>query len=226
MAGPVASARSTTSSPSCARQPGRSEATRSSTPPSSRHASMPSARRRAGSTSLASPRSKPSSTQRPTRPTKRRPRNSCGSWVGRKKELGRRFFAPRILRSIVAYNAALTRRIERGLWDSRDWGSLPGLAGEETRAASVFDAEALPRLADALSRRAEGMSPSTSAIDRIAWCVDLERLTAGERETLAAPDVGTRGNLRRHGDPGRPPVPIGRGPRSGSCRGSESRRNS
>ena len=113
----------------------------------------------------------------------------------RKRDLGPRFFAPSVLRAIITYNAALSRCLRRGAWDSRDWGSLPD--GEEPAGseASVFETETLPRLAAALRRRAEGDAPTSSAIDRVAWCLDLPGLGGAERIALLSPSVGRPENL-------------------------------
>jgi hypothetical protein len=108
----------------------------------------------------------------------------------RKRELGERFFAPRVLRAIVAYNAALSRRIRRGGDDSRDWGSLTDGSQSLGSEASVFGSEALPRLAEALRRRASGVAPGQTAIDRVAWCLDLTSLDETARDALLASSTG------------------------------------
>lgn len=113
----------------------------------------------------------------------------------RKRELGPSFFAPRVLRAIVAYNSALSRCIDRGVWDSRDWGSLPGAGTASQGSASVFETEALPRLAEALRRRADGAPPTTSAVDRVAWCLDIASLEPTERAALLSPSAGRAGDL-------------------------------
>jgi hypothetical protein len=102
----------------------------------------------------------------------------------RKTELGPDYFSPQILRAIVTYNAALLNRIDEEVLASMDWGSLPPVAAEPRRTISAFDAAALPELAQALKRRAAGGAPEMSAVDRIAWCLDLEYPTAGERRAL------------------------------------------
>ena len=43
----------------------------------------------------------------------------------RKMELETNYFAPRVLRAIVTYNAALMQRIDEDVLSSQDWGSLP-----------------------------------------------------------------------------------------------------
>ena len=104
----------------------------------------------------------------------------------RKAELGSSYFAPQILRSVVTYNIALLQRIDEEVLASQDWGSLPPVADETRPAVSVFDTPALPQIAQALRRRARGEAPELSAIDRIAWCLDLEYPTATERQALLA----------------------------------------
>jgi len=108
----------------------------------------------------------------------------------RKRELGASFFAPRVLRAVVTYNAALSRCIHHGVWDSRDWGSLPRAAARPDDVVSVFETEVLPRLAEALRRRAADDPPTTSAIDRVAWCLDLASLEATDRAALLSPSTG------------------------------------
>jgi hypothetical protein len=113
----------------------------------------------------------------------------------RKRELGVGFFAPRVLRAIVAYNAALSRGIRRGGHDSRDWGSLADGSQPPESEASVFESEALPRLAEALRRRAVGEAPSPTAIDRVAWCLDLASLDETARDALLASSTGLPDDL-------------------------------
>jgi hypothetical protein len=115
----------------------------------------------------------------------------------RKTELGSSYFAPQVLRAIVTYNVALLQRIDEEVLASQDWGSLPPVADEPLRAVSVFDTPALPQIAQALSRRAAGKAPELSAVDRIAWCLDLEYPTADEREALLAKPVGPPDDLTR-----------------------------
>jgi hypothetical protein len=114
----------------------------------------------------------------------------------RKTELGPRFFAPRVLRAIVTYNATLMQRIDREVLDSLDWESPP-LASEKPGArASVFETEALPRLAEALRRRAAGEAPEFCALDRVAWCLDLAYPGESERASLLSESVGLRANVK------------------------------
>jgi hypothetical protein len=109
---------------------------------------------------------------------------------GRKRELGASFFAPRVLRAIVTYNTALSRCIAHGVDGSRDWGFRPVAAEELGTDASVFETEVLPRLGEALRRRLDGAAPGMNAVDRVAWCLDLESLDRDERAALLSPSVG------------------------------------
>jgi hypothetical protein len=108
----------------------------------------------------------------------------------RKAELGSSYFTPQVLRAIVTYNTALLQRIDEAVLASQDWGSLPPVAEEAPREVSVFDTPALPQIAQALRRRAAGKAPELIAIDRIAWCLDLEYPTADERRALLADPEG------------------------------------
>jgi len=113
----------------------------------------------------------------------------------RKAELGSDYFSPQVLRAIVAYNAALLRRIDDEILASRDWGSLPPVAAEAQPAASVFDTPLLPLIAQALRRRQAGETPELNTIDRIAWCLDLEYPTANERRALRAEPASPANDL-------------------------------
>jgi hypothetical protein len=104
----------------------------------------------------------------------------------RKAELGSSYFRPQVLRAIVTYNTALLQRINEEALASQDWGSLPPVAKEPQREVSVWDTPALPQIAEALRRRVAGIAPELSAIDRIAWCLDLEYPTVDERRALLA----------------------------------------
>jgi len=104
----------------------------------------------------------------------------------RKLELGSSYFAPGVLRSIVAYNAAVSRHAAEGSESATE------VAGE---GASVFDSQAIRQLARALRRRAQGGTPRSTAIDRIAWCLDLSDLNRTERAALFGASVGRKENL-------------------------------
>jgi len=111
-----------------------------------------------------------------------------------KMELEKNYFAPRALRAIVTYNAALMRRIGEDVLSSQDWGSLPSMDASGA-GASMFERPALAKLAAALRRRAAGGPPTHDPFDRIAWCLDLSDLTAAEREALLSESTGHREGL-------------------------------
>jgi hypothetical protein len=114
----------------------------------------------------------------------------------RKVELGPIFFAPRVLRAIVTYNAALMQRIDEAVLDSLDWGSTPRTSNESSATPSLFEAPALPKLAEALRRRAAGDAPKFCALDRVAWCLDLSYLDKSERAALLSESVGLPENVK------------------------------
>ncbi len=113
----------------------------------------------------------------------------------RKVELGSAFFAPRILRAIVTYNAALFAHVSDKIVDSGDWGVLkkpaPNASKEITETPSVFNSKPLGMLADAVRRRAEEGSPEPTSIDRIAWALDFEYLEPNEEKALRSPAFGS-----------------------------------
>ena len=113
----------------------------------------------------------------------------------RKAELGASYFAPQVLRAIVTYNVSLLQRIDEEVLTSQDWGSLPPVATKSQRSVSVFETTALPQIAQALKRRLAGGTPELSAVDRIAWCLDLEYPTAAERRTLLSGPTGASDDL-------------------------------
>jgi hypothetical protein len=112
----------------------------------------------------------------------------------RKMELETNYFAPRVLRAIVTYNAAMMRRIDEDVLSSQDWGSLPTT---DTPAAgvSLFERPVLAKLAAALRRRTAGDPPAHDPVDRIAWCLDLTDLTGAEREALLSESTGHKEGL-------------------------------
>jgi hypothetical protein len=114
----------------------------------------------------------------------------------RKMELGSAFFAPRVLRAIMTYNAALLRRVDEEALSSQDWGELPSVEEADESACSVFETAALPKLARALRRRAADDPPAHDPIDRIAWCLDLASLDPQAREALLAEPTGRREGLK------------------------------
>lgn len=121
----------------------------------------------------------------------------------RKAELGLLFFAPRILRAVVTYNATLAERLADELWNAQDWGtaleeivqsSATPSDGSGSR-PSVFESEPLRHLAAALRRRAADGVPETNDLDRVAWCLDLDFAEGIERKSLLREDAGKRENL-------------------------------
>jgi hypothetical protein len=114
----------------------------------------------------------------------------------RKTELGPSFFAPRVLRAIVTYNAALLQRIDESVLDSLDWGPASPVSEEPDASASVFETPAILKLAEALRRRAAGEAPELCAVDRVAWCLDLAYPGQSERAALLAESVGLREDVK------------------------------
>jgi len=113
----------------------------------------------------------------------------------RKAELGSSYFSPQVLRAIATYNVAMLQRIDEEVLASQDWGSMPPVVDEPPQAVSVFDATALPQIAQALRRRLTGKSPELTAIDRIAWCLDLEYPTVNDRRSLLTEPADSVDNL-------------------------------
>lgn len=116
----------------------------------------------------------------------------------RKFEIGQAFYAPKVLRAIVTYNAALLQQVSDEISESQDWGTLPveGAAAEPDEAPSVFASRALVALGASVRRRADGAAPDTGAVDRVAWCLDLDCLAESERRLLLADGVGEASNPR------------------------------
>jgi hypothetical protein len=104
--------------------------------------------------------------------------------------LGRSYFAPRVLRSIVTYNTALVARVADEILESSDWGEIEN----ETLppVGSVFECEAVLLLADAVRRRARGKDAAPNAIDRIAWTLDFEYLADNEQKALCEDALATK----------------------------------
>ena len=116
----------------------------------------------------------------------------------RKLEIGQAFYAPGVLRAVVTYNASLLQHVTEEISDSQDWGALPGEmpAAGDAEPSSVFESDALRALAAAVIRRARGAAPDTGAVDRVAWCLDLDALAPAESATLLADGVGQAANPR------------------------------
>jgi len=106
-----------------------------------------------------------------------------------KAELGSRYFTPSVLRAIVTYNIAMEERIEE---EGRD--TQPERHANEPedpkRPRSVFETQGLRAIAKALRRRDVGGESGPSAIDQLAWSLDLGALSAREHEALMADSVG------------------------------------
>ncbi|MBW2275097.1 MAG: hypothetical protein JRG96_17660 [Deltaproteobacteria bacterium] len=102
----------------------------------------------------------------------------------RKAELGRSYFAPGMLRAIVTYNVSLAQSVNAQVWESRDWGGVPP-AAETAESVSVFESESLGSLHEALRRRIGRGKSEANAIGRVAWALDLDYLTQGEKTQLA-----------------------------------------
>ena len=113
----------------------------------------------------------------------------------RKRELGAFYFHPTILRAVVTYNAARSMCIDQGGHDSRPWGSHSNKAKRSDADASVFGTEILPALGEALTRRHAGESRNGSAVDRVAWSLELDGLGRFERDAVTRGDVGTVHNI-------------------------------
>ena len=102
-----------------------------------------------------------------------------------KAELGSEFFAPRILRAITTYNAS--RLAGPGTPDTPRSKTPPS---ETVRSlthnpsASVFETTALLPLIEALRRRVTGLPQTQSAVDRVAWCLDLDFATPSETSMM------------------------------------------
>lgn len=111
-----------------------------------------------------------------------------------KAGLGELLFVPDILRTLVAYNAALwddDNHSDTEIQDAADKDS-GGDIGDST---TIFVTSALPRLGAALRRRSEGGEQTTSSIDRVAWHLDLDLPTPDERARLLSPEVGRPSEL-------------------------------
>jgi len=112
----------------------------------------------------------------------------------RKIDLGAVFFAPRALRAIVTYNAALLDRVTDEILESGDWGLVEtdaaAEAGSATSGGSVFESERLRRLAATIRRRVRGEPMTDSAEGCIAAALDLESLEPSELEAVVQESVG------------------------------------
>jgi len=110
---------------------------------------------------------------------------------GRKVEIGALYFAPRVLRAIVTYNAALLARVADELLESADWGTIDDVPSAAAEAASVFDSKSLRALATAVHRRLREEAQQPTPIDRIAWALDVDYLAPNERKALESDGLAT-----------------------------------
>jgi hypothetical protein len=113
----------------------------------------------------------------------------------RKAELAELCFVPDVLRVVVAYNAALWH-------DPAVDVPVPSESEDDVEeiyesqvATTVFVSSILPKLGEALRRRSAGEEPKKNAVDRIAWCLDLNFPTEDERRALLSPLIGRRDEL-------------------------------
>lgn len=112
----------------------------------------------------------------------------------RKAELGTAYFAPRVLRAILTYNAALVARVADEIVDAGDWGQLDAgdaASPEAPATASVFDSAPLARIAAAARRRVAGDAPEPTPVDRIVWALDFEYLAPNELKALESETLAT-----------------------------------
>ncbi|MFK7896192.1 MAG: hypothetical protein AB8G23_10170 [Myxococcota bacterium] len=112
-----------------------------------------------------------------------------------KTELGMDFFAPRILRAIVTYNASLYHRVADEIIDSGDWGLVTEAPHESSaptpQGQSVFECDGLRDIALSARRRARGEEPLACDEDRIVWALDFDYLAPSEQKALHQTSVGT-----------------------------------
>lgn len=113
----------------------------------------------------------------------------------RKIELGPIFFAPRILRAVVTYNAAQLERVTDAILDAGNWGLVENDSASDTTPESpeisVFASTRLRRIASAVRQRLRGGEGPDSAERCIAFALDLESLEPSELEALEKESVGS-----------------------------------
>jgi len=107
----------------------------------------------------------------------------------RKSQLGRSYFAPNMLRAIVTYNVALLQCVAAEVSQTQSWidadESTSEIKPESTPDnTSVFESEIFRDLHDAVVRRLTGRDRKSTAIDRVAWALDIDYLTLGEKASL------------------------------------------
>ncbi|MEZ4292899.1 MAG: hypothetical protein R3E53_21150 [Myxococcota bacterium] len=113
----------------------------------------------------------------------------------RKAAIGSGFFAPRVLRAIVTYNAALLARVADQIVESSDWGLAAEATPSGADAGSLFDSAPLRAIAAAAARRARNETLGREPAERIALALDFEPLEPSERRALTGEAVGTREDL-------------------------------
>lgn len=117
----------------------------------------------------------------------------------RKVELGKRFFAPRVLRAIVTYNAAQLERVTDAILDAGDWGIVDAGSGSETsfevESGSVFESTKLRRIAAVVRRRIHSEVLPDGVETRIAMALEIETLEPTELEAIAQESVGSPEDL-------------------------------
>ncbi len=113
----------------------------------------------------------------------------------RKVDLGGVFFAPRVLRAIVTYNAAQLERVTDAILDAGDWGVVDSdsTAGASPEAAggSLFESLPFGRIATAVRQRVRGDEAPDSPETRIAMALELDVLDPSELESLVQESVGS-----------------------------------
>ncbi|MDP6979141.1 MAG: hypothetical protein QF570_11150 [Myxococcota bacterium] len=110
-------------------------------------------------------------------------------------EIGEHFFVPELLRAFVAYRGTQLMRAFPYHASSSASTASEDAAPSGDVFASPFETKVIPAFAAALQRRIVGEQPRLSAIDRVAWCVDLDFPNDAERKALASPGIGTRENV-------------------------------
>lgn len=117
----------------------------------------------------------------------------------RKAELGIAFFAPRVLRAIITYNASLYHRVADEILDSGDWGLVDQNAehdiGSSENITSIFASHSFRTIAAAARRRARGDEALPSDEDRIVSALDFDYLDKSEQRALTQTSVGSEEDL-------------------------------
>jgi hypothetical protein len=111
----------------------------------------------------------------------------------RKLTLGSIYFAPRVLRAIVTYNAALMTRVPGELPEvmAPDVSPTHPLMPFPIETRSVFESKALRQIAAAARRRVEGGLKGSSLADRIVAALDFDSLESHEFKALSNSRLAT-----------------------------------